>query len=279
MQQQILRRLTQARITLTAHCAAWKHCVASTGYNAAMPALSVVIPAYNEETRLPLTLSSVHGFFTAAEMDIELIVVNDGSKDNTVQVVEDFAKHHAGVRLISYEINKGKGHAVKVGVLASHGDLVLVDDADGNAPIEEFVRLRDAIDSGADVAIGSRAKPNTNTVVKALAYRTFIGNTFNRIVQALLLPGIYDSQCGFKVFKRQAAHDIFAASLVNGYAFDVEILYIAKLRNYAISEVSVNWHNVPGSKVNVVVDSSKMLFEVINIYIRSLSGKYRPQES
>jgi dolichyl-phosphate beta-glucosyltransferase len=244
-----------------------------------MPALSVVIPAYNEENRLPSTLSSVHGYLATAGIDFELIVVNDGSKDTTVQVVEEFAKHHAGVRLISYPINKGKGHAVKIGVLASHGDLVLVDDADGNAPIEEFTRLRDAIDSGAWVAIGSRAKPNSDTVVKALAYRTFIGNSFNRIVQALLLPGIYDSQCGFKLFTHDAAHDVFASSVVNGYAFDVEVLYIAKLRGYKTSEVSINWHAVPGSKVNVIVDSTKMLFEVINIYFRSLSGKYRRAES
>jgi len=240
-----------------------------------MPALSVVIPAYNEEARLPSTLSSVHGFFATAAVDLELIVVNDGSTDGTVLVVENFAKHHPGVRLISYELNKGKGHAVKVGVLASQGDLVLIDDADGNAPIEEFSRLKQAIEGGADVAIGSRAKPNSATVVQALAYRTFIGNTFNRIVQTLLLPGIYDSQCGFKLFTKQAAHDVFSASLVHGFAFDVEVLYIAKLRGYSISEVSVNWHSVPGSKVNVVVDSTKMFFEVINIYLRSMAGKYR----
>jgi len=244
-----------------------------------MLALSVVIPAYNEETRLPVTLSSVHGYLSAAQMEFELIIVNDGSTDNTVGVVEEFAKHHAGIRLLSYEANKGKGYAVKTGVLAAHGQLVLVDDADGNAPIEEFSRLRDAIDSGADVAIGSRNKPNSDTVIKALAYRTLMGNTFNRIVQALLLPGIYDSQCGFKLFKRQCAQDTFAAAMVSGYAFDVEILFIAKLRGYTISEVSVNWHNVPGSKVNVVVDSMKMLIEVINIYLRAASGKYRPAGS
>jgi len=240
-----------------------------------MPALSVVIPAYNEENRLPQTLSSVHSFLTAAGSEFEVIVVNDGSSDNTVAVVEEFAKHHAGIRLLSYGANRGKGYAVKAGVLASTGDLVLVDDADGNAPIEELTRLRDAIDSGADVAIGSRNKPNSGTVIKALAYRTLMGNTFNRIVQALLLPGIYDSQCGFKLFKRQCAQDVFAVSTVTGYAFDVEILFIAKMRGYKISEVAVNWHNVPGSKVNVVVDSIKMLVEVINIRLRAASGKYK----
>lgn len=240
-----------------------------------MPALSVVIPAYNEESRLPVTLNSVHSFLVATNADFELIVVNDGSTDNTVGVVEEFAKHHAGIRLMSYGANKGKGYAVKTGVLASEGDLVLIDDADGNAPIEELSRLRDAIDSGADIAIGSRNKPDSDTVIKALAYRTVMGNTFNRIVQTLLLPGVYDSQCGFKLFKRQCAHDIFTASLVTGYAFDVEVLYIAKLHGYTISEVPVNWHAVPGSKVNVVVDSIKMLIEVTNIWLRSATGKYR----
>jgi dolichyl-phosphate beta-glucosyltransferase len=241
-----------------------------------MLALSVVIPAYNEELRLPATLSSVHGFCSGTGMEFELIVVNDGSKDNTIRVVEEFAKHHSGVRLISYDLNKGKGHAVKVGALAAEGEFVLLDDADGNAPIEEFTRLRDALNSGADVAIGSRAKPNSDRVVKALAYRTFIGNTFNRIVQSLLLPGIYDTQCGFKLFTQQAARDVFSVSMVNGYAFDVEVLYIAKLRHYKIAEVSIDWHNVPGSKVNVVVDSFKMFCEVLNIKFQSILGKYGP---
>jgi dolichyl-phosphate beta-glucosyltransferase len=242
-----------------------------------MLALSVVIPAYNEESRLPATLSSVHSFCSSTGMEFELIVVNDGSKDNTVGIVEEFAKHHNGIRLISYAVNKGKGHAVKVGALAAQGELVLLDDADGNAPIEEFTRLRDAITDGADVAIGSRAKPESDRVVKALAYRTFIGNTFNRIVQSLLLPGIYDTQCGFKLFTQRAAHDVFSVSMVNGYAFDVEVLYIAKLHQYKIAEVSVDWHNVPGSKVNVVLDSIKMFCEVLNIKFRSLSGNYKPK--
>jgi dolichyl-phosphate beta-glucosyltransferase len=244
-----------------------------------MPALSIVIPAYNEENRLPVTLASVHSFCAQEPFDFELIVVNDGSKDGTTGVVEEFAKHHDGIRLITYEVNQGKGHAVKVGVLAAQGDVILLADADGNAPIEELTRLRDAISSGADIAIGSRAKPNSETVVKALAYRTFMGNTFNRIVQSLLLPGIHDTQCGFKLFKRQPAHDVFSASRIKGYAFDVEVLYIAKLRHYKIAEVPVNWHNVSGSKVNVVVDSLKMLGEVLKIYFGSLVGRYKPQES
>jgi dolichyl-phosphate beta-glucosyltransferase len=240
-----------------------------------MPALSIVIPAYNEQRRLPVTLDSVHGFCTEQLLDFELIIVDDGSKDGTRLVVEEFAKHHDGVRLISYQPNQGKGHAVKVGVLAAKGDFVLLDDADGNASIEEIVRLRESIDNGADVAIGSRAKPAGGTVVKALAYRTFMGNTFNRIVQSLLLPGIHDTQCGFKLFKSKAAHDIFSASKIKGFAFDVEILYLARLYHYKIAEVPVNWHNVPGSKVNVVTDSIKMLGEVFRIFIYSLAGSYK----
>ena len=240
-----------------------------------MLALSVVIPAYNEEKRLPQTLSSVHSFLTATDIDFELVVVNDGSTDNTVGMVEDFAKHHAGVRLISYGANRGKGYAVRAGVLASNGEQVLIDDADGNAPIEELSKLRDAVVSGADVALGSRNKPNSDTVIKSLAYRTLMGNTFNRLVQTLLLPGIYDSQCGFKLFKRKCAQDVFAVSMVNGYAFDVEILFIAKIHGYKISEVAVNWNNVPGSKVNVVVDSIKMFVDVINIRLQAASGNYR----
>lgn len=237
--------------------------------------LSVVIPAYNEELRILPTLESVHAFLSGQFPRFEIIVVNDGSKDATSQVVTDFAKHHEGVRLISYDINKGKGCAVRTGMLASGGNLILMNDADGSSPIQEVMRLKEAMLNGADIVIGSRAKPDPQRVVKALAYRTYMGNTFNRIVQSLLLPGLYDTQCGFKLFKRPVAQDIFSRSRVNGYAFDVEVLYIAKCRNYKIVEVAIDWTNVAGSKVNIVIDSAKMFFQVIKVKLNSMSGLYR----
>jgi dolichyl-phosphate beta-glucosyltransferase len=240
-----------------------------------MSDLSVIIPAYNEEQRLPGTLESVYDYLTAAGRDFEIVVVDDGSHDHTVEVVDDFAREHPRVRVLSYQPNQGKGHALRTGILSAKGELMLIDDADGSSPIEELVRLEAGITSGADVAIGSRAKPDATRKVEALAYRKVIGNTFNAIVQGLLLPGIYDTQCGFKLFKGNVARDIFSASRIDGYGFDVEILYIAKLRGYKIEEVAINWHNVAGSKVNVFIDSPKMLVDVLQIAFGRLFGRYR----
>jgi dolichyl-phosphate beta-glucosyltransferase len=243
-------------------------------YTSGMPALSIVIPAFNEELRLPVTLGLVHKFCTEQGLDFEIVVVNDGSSDRTTQVVEEFAYHNDGLRLLTYPTNRGKGHAVKEGVAAALGSAILVIDADGSTPIEEYIKLDNTISGGADIAIGSRNKPSTETVVKALPHRTYVGNMGNMIIQALVLPGIYDTQCGFKLFKSAVAKDIFSASTIEGYGFDVETLFIAKLRNYKLEEIPVNWQNVAGSKVNVVRDSIKVLFEVIRIYFNGLSGKY-----
>lgn len=240
-----------------------------------MPQLSVVIPAYNEERRLPSTLESVYAFLSEHYQDFEIVIVDDGSIDHTVDVVDEFARHHDGVRLITYSPNQGKGFAVRKGVLNAKGDLILIDDADGSSPIEEVTRLEEAIALGADVAIGSRNKPDPSRVVKTHLHRKYIGNTFNLIVQSLLLPGIYDTQCGFKLFKKSVAQDIFSVSVLNGFAFDVEILYISRLRNYRIEELAINWTNVAGSKVNVVVDSLLMFLEVIGITGRKWLGMYR----
>lgn len=240
-----------------------------------MPQLSVIIPAYNEEYRLPPTLESVYAYLTGKAISFEIIVVDDGSTDHTIEAVEAFAKHHDGIRLLAYAPNQGKGHAVRTGMLAAGGDLLLLDDADGSSPISEIERLIKAVDGGADVAIGSRNKPEVGVTVEARSYRKHIGNTFNLIVQSLLLPGLNDTQCGFKLFKREAARNIFAVAHLNGYAFDVEVLFIAKILGYKIDEIAIDWHHVRGSKVNVLLDSPKMLFEVFRITIGAMFGRYK----
>lgn len=240
-----------------------------------MPRISVIIPAYNEEHRLPATLDSVCDYLKLTDEDFEVLVVDDGSHDRTGEVVESFAAKHPQVRLLSYQPNHGKGHAIRTGILSAKGDVLLIDDADGSSPIEELGRLMTGIESGADIAIGSRAKPDENRKVEALVHRKLIGNTFNAIVQRLLLPGIYDTQCGFKLFKREAAHSIFSLSRIDGYGFDVEVLYIARLRGYRITEVAIDWHNVGGSKVNVLTDSPRMFFEVIKIWLSGATGYYK----
>jgi len=206
-------------------------------------------------------------------------VVDDGSIDHTAAVAEEYGKRNPEVRLISYSPNRGKGHAVRVGILAARGDLILIDDADGSSPIYEVERLQEAIAGGADLAIGSRAKPDSSRTVRALAYRKFIGNTFNFIVQRLLVPGIYDTQCGFKIFRRSAARDIFSVCRLDGYAFDVEVLYLARLKGYNVEEIAINWVNVEGSKVNVFIDSPRMLIEVLGVALASWLGWYRKPAS
>ncbi len=239
-----------------------------------MSYLSIVIPAYNEEHRLPATLDSICNFFAGRNLDFEILIVNDGSTDNTSTLIERYTTRYPQIRTITNPINRGKGYTVRAGVLAANSDLILIDDADGSSPIAEFDRLNAAIQMGADIAIGSRAKPDPNRTVNALAYRTHIGNTFNQVVQSLLLPGIYDTQCGFKLFKKDAARNIFSLATINGYAFDVEILYIARINKYRIEEVGINWNNVLGSKVNVFIDSIKMLAEVLKISLNAKQGKY-----
>ena len=241
-----------------------------------MPELSIIIPAYNEESRLPATLDSVHEFLEQHGKSFEIVVVDDGSHDRTADVVQRYAAENPEVRLVSYQPNRGKGFAVRSGMLAARGDVLLMNDADGSSPIEELVRLEDAIASGADIAIGSRAKPDTTRKVQAQVHRKFIGNTFNFIVQSLLLPGLFDTQCGFKMFKRAAARDIFSVNRIDGFGFDVEVLFIGRTRGYKITEVAINWANVEGSKVNVLVDSPKMFFEVLKVLLASWTGMYKP---
>ncbi len=239
-----------------------------------MPQLSVIIPAYNEEKRLPTTLESVHKFLTDSERSFEIIVVDDGSSDGTKDVVNAFAGEHCGIRLITHRPNQGKGYSVRAGMLKAEGDLLLLDDADGASPIEELIRLEEAIQGGADVAIGSRAKPGNETVVRALSHRKHMGNTFNLVVQKLVLSGIYDTQCGFKLFKRDVAGQLFSLATLNRYAFDVEILFLARLKGYKIAEVPINWTNVEGSKINLVTDPMSMLWEIGKILLNKACGRY-----
>lgn len=223
---------------------------------------------------MPHTLALVYNYLKSRFTSFELIVVDDGSYDHTADYVDDFSEQSPEVRLISYVPNKGKGHAVRIGMLAASGDLILFDDADGSSPIEELEKLLDSIKDGADIAIGSRAKPDEQRTVNALAYRKYLGNTFNAIVQGLLLPGFYDTQCGFKLFKKEMAHDIFSVTRLDRFAFDVEVLYVARLRDYKITEIPINWTNVEGSKVNVFTDSPQMLLEVLGVAIAAWTGRY-----
>lgn len=231
--------------------------------------LSVIVPAYNEERRLPPTLIEMIDYLDEQKYSYEIIVVDDGSTDQTSQVVEKFEKIRSQVRLIKLAKNRGKGHAVKTGALNAKGQFILFNDADGSTPISEVSKLLFTIkDAKADITFGSRAKQNGNTEIKAHFHRVIIGRTFNLLVNLLLIKGVKDTQCGFKLFTKEAAREVFTRQTIEGFNFDVELLYLAKINDFKFTEVPVNWHSTPGSKVNLITDSLIMFFTLFVIKYR-----------
>jgi dolichyl-phosphate beta-glucosyltransferase len=224
--------------------------------------ISIVIPAFNEERRLPPTLLDMIDFFDRQPLSYEIVVVDDGSRDSTCEVVRKFERVRQQVKLIQLPKNYGKGHAVRLGVLNSRGNTVLFADADGATPIAEFSKLYAAIQAGAPIAIGSRALASLDTKVSTSIHRKLLGRIFNRCVNALLVPSITDTQCGFKMFTKPVAQFLFKQQTSDGFSFDVELLHIALKAGIPVQEVAINWNNIPGSKVNLILDSLRMLRDV-----------------
>jgi dolichyl-phosphate beta-glucosyltransferase len=231
-------------------------------------ALSVVVPAYNEEWRLPPTLIDMVDYFDAHQLSYEIIVVDDGSRDQTAEVARKFERIRSQIRLIRIPRNRGKGYAVRTGMLNAHGRRVLFADADGSTPIRELDRLAAALDQGADVAIGSRALLSKETHVKARWYRRIPGRIFNFCVNLFLLPRLADTQCGFKMFSAAAANYLFQHQQSDQFSFDLELLYMARQLGLKIAEVPVTWTHVHGSKVNLVWDALKMLKDIFVFRVR-----------
>ncbi len=229
--------------------------------------LSVVVPAFNEERRLPPTLIDIIDFFDRKAISYEVLVIDDGSSDTTAEVVRKFERVRNQVRLIQLPKNYGKGHAVRLGVLNSRGQRIIFADADGAAPIQEFDRLESAISEGADIAIGSRALASADTKVATSIHRRLFGRVFNKCVNLILLPTIADTQCGFKMFTRKTAMFLFRKQRADRFSFDVELLYMAHKANLNVKEVPINWTNVPGSKVNLVRDSLAMFRDVLRFRV------------
>jgi dolichyl-phosphate beta-glucosyltransferase len=236
--------------------------------------LSVVIPAYNEAARLPATLRELCAFLDGYGRRAEVIVVDDGSTDDTSDVVRRIEAEDARFRLIRLPQNRGKGYAVRTGVVNAAGQLVLFADADAATPFAELARLESHLAAGARVAIGSRAIHDRATKVEARIYRRIAGRIFHAVVRLYAIRGFVDTQCGFKLFDAPVAHDLFSRMRMTGYSFDVEVLLMAVRAGYKVAEVPVNWVHQPGSKVRVVRDGLRMAVDVLRIRANAARGVY-----
>lgn len=236
------------------------------------PQFSVIIPAYNEELRIGDSLRRILEYFDEQNVSFELIVVDDGSTDRTVAVSEDVFCSRVNCRVARQKRNCGKGAAVRRGIEESIGELILFSDADLSTPIEELSRLRNALQEGADIAIGSRALPNSEVEIHQPWYREYMGKAFNLLVRSILWLPNPDTQCGFKCFKKQVAKRLAKLQHIDGWAFDAELLFLAKKLGYHVADVPVRWINDPGSKVGIFSSSSQMLWDVLKVRLRSLTG-------
>jgi glycosyltransferase involved in cell wall biosynthesis len=245
------------------------------------PDLSIVIPAYNEADRLPGTLAALRDYVARQAFSSEIIVVDDGSSDATASI----AREADGLPLLRVIVlpHRGKASAVRAGMLAATGHVVLFTDADLSTPLCYTQRLLAAIEAGAAIAIGSREGAGAQRVGEP-GYRHLMGRVFNAVVRALAVPGIDDTQCGFKAFRGDVAHDLFSRArlYVDGTTvtgprvtgFDVEILFLARRRGYKIAEVPVYWRHVSGSKVQPVQDAIRMFADVARVRLNALRGRY-----
>ncbi len=234
-----------------------------------MIGISIVIPAYNEEARIISTLNRIDSYCKSNQFDYEIIVVDDGSTDKTREVVMKL--HNPKVSIISYGENKGKGFAVRTGVLTAKKSHILFSDADLSTPIEELSKF---LSESADIVIGSRNLQDSKITVKQPYIRQSLGKAFPIIVEWILLLHIKDTQCGFKLFTKKAAHTIFRRQYTNGFGFDVEVLFLARKKGYVVKEVPVEWRNAVGSKVRLFRDVPRMLMDVLWIRWRDFCGCY-----
>jgi dolichyl-phosphate beta-glucosyltransferase len=238
------------------------------------PTYSIVIPAYNESARLGATLEKVLAYVQAQGWDAEVIVVNDGSRDNTADIVRTFAAKYPTLRLVENPGNRGKGYSVRHGMLSARGRVLLFSDADLSSPIEEAPKLFGALEEGADIAIGSRWLRAATQTPRQPVYRQLFGRIFNLLLRVTLGLQFKDTQCGFKAFKQPAAQVIFPLQRIDRWGFDPEILFLARKFGFKVQEVSVAWGHSGGTRINPLTDGSRMFLEMLRIRWYSLMGKY-----
>jgi dolichyl-phosphate beta-glucosyltransferase len=235
---------------------------------------SIVIPAYNEGQRLGETLEKVLAYVRQQRWDAEVIVVNDGSRDNTAQIVRAFAEKNPIVRLVENPGNRGKGYSVRNGILNSRGDIVVFSDADLSSPIEEMPKLLQALAAGADIAIGSRWLRSELQTQRQSLHRQLFGRVFNGLNRIILGLQFKDTQCGFKAFTRRAAQTVLPLQRIERWGFDPEILFLARKFGFRVEEVPVHWGHIGGTRINPLMDGARMFEEMLRIRWYDLTGKY-----
>ena len=245
----------------------------------ASPELSIVIPAFNEELRLPATLERIGAYLKTCGREAEVLVVDDGSRDRTAAVAESFRGKIHTLRVVPNGINRGKGYSVRHGVQEARGQIVLFTDADLSAPIEEAGKLIEALSAqNCDVAIGSRAVDRSLITVHESPFREFAGIIFNKIVRLILWLPFVDTQCGFKAFRRERCAIIFEQQTIERFGFDPELLYLARHHGLRAVEIPVRWGHSPATKISMLRDSLQMFLDVFKIRWNSLLGRY-PRKS
>ncbi len=240
----------------------------------AHPQLSIVIPAYNEAARIENALDRVMSCVAEQGWDAEVLVVDDGSKDDTAAIVQRWMKNNPRLHLVQNPGNRGKGYSVRNGLLQAAGEIVMFTDADLSAPMEEAERLIAAINAGADVAIGSRWLDRARQTIHQPLYRQFFGRCFNWITRTVMGLPFKDTQCGFKAFRREAAQVIFRLQTIERWGFDPEILFIAQKLKYEIREVPVTWGHDERTRISYLKDGMKMLEDMARIRANSIAGRY-----
>jgi glycosyltransferase involved in cell wall biosynthesis len=234
--------------------------------------LSLVIPAYNEQARLPYTLSEIEAYVCREGLDCEVIVVDNGSRDATSAVVQQASLRFSGLRLLRTD-GRGKGRAVRTGMLAADGAVVIFADADLSWQVEDLSRFLALVDERSPIVIGSREGAGARRIGEPI-YRHLMGRAFNRVVQALAVPGIEDSQCGFKAFRADAARAVFSRQRIEGFGFDVEVLYLARRLGFGVRVVPLRWEHKENSRVAPVRDTLLMLSDVFSVRLNAWRGVY-----
>ncbi len=237
--------------------------------------LSIIIPAYNEQHRIGPTLDEIDEFLAASLLSYEILVVDDGSSDGTVALVDEMARSMPALRCLPTRPNRGKGHAVRVGMLAARGDIRVMCDADGSTPATEIPKIVNPIRLGqADIAIGSRYADGSSCDRKQPFYRRWWSRLANSVVQRVLVRGIRDTQCGFKAFSAAAAEAVFLRTRIDGWAFDLEALALARRLGFAVTEVAVHWSDDPRSRISPVSDAVRVIRELVTIRLNLHRGVY-----